>query len=184
MVFANPSLAIISHTWAEDLSVSQFLITKTIMTDRVRFTGFPDFTWNYRKIPENTVNKFLCFSQVFLEPCLKSNLIWPRWCRNKILDSVRKNTLISSNCPYVPHLLLERLNRYQKPELIDFIITTFLTLNFLTVTLYFRHYHSIRFVRLFQRLQSTKEDCGSKRYKRPFWDWPIKAEKIKGSNWH
>ena len=118
MVFASPSLAIISHTWAEDLSVSQFLITKTIMTDRVRFTDFPDFTWKYLNIPENTVKKFLCFSQVFFEPCLKSNLIWPRWCRNKILDSVRKNTLISSNCPYVPHLLLERLNRYQKPELI------------------------------------------------------------------
>ena len=64
MVFANPSLAIISHTWAEDLSVSQFLITITIITECpiIRFHQF------HRKIPENMVKKFLCFSQVFFEP--------------------------------------------------------------------------------------------------------------------
>ena len=67
MVFANPSLAIISHTWAEDLSVSQFLITITIITECpiIRFHQF------YLKIPGKTVEnlkKFLCFSQVFFEP--------------------------------------------------------------------------------------------------------------------
>ena len=59
--------------------------------------------------------KFLCFSQVFRSTLSEvCNMIWLRWWWNKILDSVRKNTLISSNWPYVPHLLLERLNRLKK----------------------------------------------------------------------
>ena len=154
MVFANPSLAIISHTWAEDLSVSQFLITRTIITECpiIRF---------HLKIPENTVKKFLCFSQVFFEPGLKSNLIWLRWCRNKILDSVRKNTLISSNCPYVPHLLLERLNRYQKPEL-----SLFYNHNFSDIELFNSWVVLLPFLTktIFTILQSSniKEGCGSK----------------------
>ena len=59
--------------------------------------------------------KFLCFSEVFRSTLSEVwILIWLRWWWNKILDSVRKNTLISSNWPYVPHLLLERLNRLKK----------------------------------------------------------------------
>ena len=91
--------------------------------------------------------KFLCFSEVFRSTLSEVwILIWLRWWWNKILDSVRKNTLISSNWPYVPHLLLERLNRLKKTwTLIDSIIRTFLTLNSLTVAQYFLRYRTIRF---------------------------------------